>query len=134
MIVVDTNVIAYLLLGGDQNPHARAVYVADSEWVAPVLWRSEFRNVLALYMRRRALVFQDALALQRTAERLFQGREYHPASDDVLTLVGQSPCSAYDCEFVALAKALRLELVTSDAEVLKAFPTIAVPLKKFLPR
>lgn len=43
-------------------------------------------------------------------------------------IVVDSNCSAYDCEFVALAMALGVKLMTMDAKLLKAFPTLAVPL------
>jgi predicted nucleic acid-binding protein len=47
-------------------------------------------------------------------------------SHHVLSLAAQSGCSAYDCEFVALAQDLRVPLVTTDRQILKAFPTVAV--------
>ncbi len=50
---------------------------------------------------------------------------------EVLSLAAESGCSAYDCEFVALARNLGVSLVTSDREVLKAFPAIAVPLERY---
>jgi predicted nucleic acid-binding protein len=80
MIVVDTNVVAYLLLGGEKTGEARMVFHKDPTWAAPLLWRSEFRN---------------------------------------------------DCEFVALAQQLDVPLVTSDAQLLKAFPQVAVSLDAF---
>jgi predicted nucleic acid-binding protein len=46
----------------------------------------------------------------------------------VLELVKESHCSAYDCEFVALAETLGVTVVTMDAKLIKAFPTIAEPL------
>ena len=51
MIVTDTNVIAYLYLEGERSVQVEKVLEKDPHWVAPLLWRSEFRNVLALYMR-----------------------------------------------------------------------------------
>jgi predicted nucleic acid-binding protein len=47
---------------------------------------------------------------------------------DVLRLVQQSKCSAYDCEFVALARSLNVPLITMDKQILKDFPTTAKPL------
>ena len=60
MIVVDTNVIAYLFLPGEYTPLAERLLQKDPDWVAPVLWRSELRNVFALYVR---LVTQDKKVL-----------------------------------------------------------------------
>ena len=132
MIVVDTNVIAYLLLGGEKTPQARAALQKDPAWAAPILWRSEFRNVLAYYIRQGTLVITDALQLMSEAELLFQGEEYHVESAQVLSLVSSSRCSAYHCEFVALAGYLNISLVTSDTQILAQFPDIAVSLEAFI--
>ena len=131
MIVVDTNVIAYLLLPGDRTSQARAALRQDSEWVAPLLWRSEFRNILALYLRQKHLSLDDALQFMREAEMLMQGGEYTVASSGVLGLAASSQCSAYDCEFVALAQELGVPLVTSDRRMLAKFPATAISLNRF---
>ena len=128
MIVVDTNVLAYLYLPGEQTAVAEALLEHDAEWAAPVLWRSEFRNILAGYMRRGALTFEQACALQREAESLMAGAEFEVDSLGVLELVRDSDCSAYDCEFVALAARLDTHLVTMDKKLLRAFPRRAVAL------
>ena len=112
MIVVDTNILAYLYLPGDFTQQAEALLAQDSDWVAPTLWRSEFRNILAGFMRRGTLTFDQAYAIQREAEALLSGREYEMDSYDVLALVRKSDCSAYDCKFVALAVRLGVRLVT----------------------
>jgi predicted nucleic acid-binding protein len=131
VIVVDTNAVVHLLLGGEHTERARRVLRKDPEWAAPLLWRSEFRNVLAVFMRQRRLAFSDALAAAREAEDLLSGREYAVDSASVLELTSTSKCSAYDCEFVALARDLRVPLLTSDAAVRNAFPRIAVALRSF---
>ena len=131
MIVVDTNIIAYLFLPGAYTEKARAAFIKDPEWAAPLLWRSEFRNVLALYLRKRQLSQTEAVRLSSEAERLMNGKEYQVSSHSVLGLAAASKCSAYDCEFVALAEHLRLTLVTSDSALVKSFPKIAVSLEEF---
>jgi predicted nucleic acid-binding protein len=127
MIVVDTNVLAYFFMLGEHTPAAEALYERDPQWVAPLLWRSEFRNLLAGYMRREGLSFEKACALQSAAETLLE-REYESDSNSVLRLVSESTCSAYDCEFVSLASRLGIKLVTMDAKVRRAFPSVAVPI------
>ena len=130
MIVVDTNVIAYLYLPGAHASAVEALLARDPDWAAPLLWRSEFRNILAGYLRRGALTLEQAIAIQAEAEGLLSGREYDVESGDVLELVHGSDCSAYDCEFVSLAIRLRAALVTADKQLLKAFPAYARPLHR----
>ena len=126
MIVVDSNVVAYLYLPGEHTERAEALLEHDSDWAAPLLWRSELRNVLAGHMQRKTLTFEAARDLQMEAESLLAGGEHEVDSHLVLELVRDSDCSAYDCEFVALAMTLGVKLVTMDAKLLKAFPKYAV--------
>jgi len=128
VIVVDSNVLAYLYLPGEHSAKAEALLERDSGWAAPVLWRSEFRNILAGYLRRKALRFDQVLAIQSEAENLMAGAEFDVASTAVLELARDSGCSAYDCEFVALAVDLGTQLVTMDRALLRAFPSRAVAL------
>jgi predicted nucleic acid-binding protein len=129
VIVVDSNVVAYLYLSGEHTEAAEALLSADPAWAAPLLWRSELRNILAGYLRRGALTFDGIQAIQAQAESLLEGREFEVTSSEVLDLVATSDCSAYDCEFVALAQRLGVRLVTQDKKLLKAFPEVAVALR-----
>jgi predicted nucleic acid-binding protein len=129
MIVVDTNVVASLYLPGERTTNAEALLERDPEWAAPVLWRSEFRNVLLGYMRRRTISFDQALRVQREAESLLYGSEFEIDSISVLELARGSDCSAYDCEFVALARKLDTKVITLDAKLLRAFPRDSNPLE-----
>lgn len=128
MIVVDTNVLAYLYLPSEFTADAEALLQRDSEWVAPLLWRSEFRNILAGYLRRKALTFDEARAIQAEAESLMAGNEHEVDSPSVLELVRETDCSAYDCEFAALAIRLGARLVTMDRKLLSAFPKRAMSI------
>ena len=128
MIVVDSNVLAYLYLPGEYTAAAEALLEQDSDWAAPILWRSEFRNILAGYLRRKAITFEQANSLQREAESLLEGAEFELESFAVLELVRDSDCSAYDCEFIALAMKLDTKLITMDKKLLRAFPKRAIAL------
>jgi predicted nucleic acid-binding protein len=125
MIVVDTNVIAYFFMRGEHTVAAEQLYERDPQWVAPALWRSEFRNLLAGYMRKEGLSLERACAIQNAAQSLLE-QEYESDSNSVLRLVSESTCSAYDCEFVSLAERLGVKLVTMDAKLRRAFPKVAV--------
>jgi predicted nucleic acid-binding protein len=125
MIVVDTNVIAYLWLPGESTDAAERLLKKDPDWNAPLLWRSEFRNVLAGCLRRGDLVLETALQIVDEAERQMSGGEFTVPSAQVLARVAESDCSAYDCEFVVLAEELGLSLVTSDEKLVRSFPRIA---------
>lgn len=132
MIVVDTHLLAYLYLSTELTPQAEPLLVKEPDWAAPMLWRSELRNVLALYLRRELLTLEQACAMQAEAEALLVEAEYDVPSLDVLRLVQSSDCSAYDCEFVALAKRLNVKLVTADKKILKEFPGVAVTMAEAL--
>ena len=121
MIVVDTNILAYLYLPTEHTQKVEALLAKDPEWIAPTLWRSEFRNVLALYLRKSLLTFDQALAIQNEAEALLHDNEFRVTSMDVLQLVQNSECSAYDCEFVALAQSMNVQMITMDKKILKNF-------------
>jgi predicted nucleic acid-binding protein len=66
------------------------------------------------------------------ARQLMQDREFDVAPAGVLQLVSTSKCSSYDCEFVALAESFKVPLITSDKELLKNFPSIAISMEKFV--
>jgi predicted nucleic acid-binding protein len=131
LIVVDTNVVAYLYLSSGHTAEAEEILRKDSEWVAPLLWRSEMRNILALYVRQRLLAAADALRILDEAETLMAGREYEVRSRAVLELSMASGCTAYDCEFVLLAQDLGVALITADQKIVSRFPETAIALRTF---
>lgn len=131
MIVIDTNVIAYLFIPGPYSENAELLQQQEPDWVAPYLWRSEFRNILATYLRKKIINYSVALQIIDEAEQLMDGNEYKTSSEAVLSLAHHSKCSAYDCEFVCLAQELNIPLVTADKKILTEFPAYCVSLTEF---
>lgn len=122
MIVADTNVITYLGIDSPYTTLAEQLLLEEPDWIVPRLWRSEFRNVLALYLRKTILTLDQALQIQTEMEDFLGDREYEVTSLDVLRLASSSACSAYDCEFVALAKSFEIKMVTLDRKLARSFP------------
>lgn len=86
---------------------------------------------MAGYIRRRILKLEDAKLVMKSALKTMEDREILPPSDLVLDLVAAIECSAYDCEYVALAKHLNIKLLTGNNEILQSFPETAVELGAF---
>jgi predicted nucleic acid-binding protein len=132
MIVADANLLAYLIMPGERTEEAEAVLAKDPTWVAPTLWRSELRSVVHKYILRGDLTVARAVALLGQADEVLGGREGDVDSQEVLDLASRSNCTTYDCEYVALAEALDVPLVTTDRSVLRAFPKRAMSPGEFL--
>lgn len=132
MIVVDTNVIVSMWVPNNMGEWAYKVLRKDSEWIAPILWRSEFRNVLSLYLRKGILDLPELIRAMDEAEESMKSNEFEITSINVLSLVSKSDCSAYDCEFVSLAQELNTKLITFDKKIIREFPEIAVSPREFV--
>jgi len=132
VIVVDTNIICYLYISGEFSEKSEQLLSHTTEWNAPILWRSEFRNVVSQYLRKNILLSSEALVIIEQAEQLMHEHEYEVSSARVIELVQNSDCSAYDCEFVALAQDLDVPLITTDKKILRNFPRTAISINSFL--
>jgi predicted nucleic acid-binding protein len=127
VVLVDTNVLAYLMLEGDRTVAAQELYERDSDWRSEAFIMVEFSNVLSTYVRSKALSRDQALKVLAGAEELL------PALDSVrharaLEAATQFGISAYDARFIALAMQLKVRLVTEDAKLRAAVPSWTVPL------
>lgn len=81
-----------------------------------------------LYIRREIIDVPKGIQLQAEAESLMSGREYEIPPPDIFETAAGSACSAYDCEFVALAKSLAVSLYTLDRKLVESFPDTALTL------
>jgi predicted nucleic acid-binding protein len=131
VVVVDTNVLAYLLIEGDRTPQARALYVQDPDWRSEAFLLVEFSNLLATHVRAGALgskVAQDVLA---KAAHTLSGTVALPHAA-ALALAVELGVSAYDARFLAVARRLGGKLVTQDAKLRRAAPALTQTLDQAL--
>jgi len=85
-----------------------------------------------LYVRKGIIDLSTGIAMQSQAEQQLAENEYSVNSTDVLALASESGSSAYDCEFVSLAKSLDLKLITGDKKLIQMFPEIAMTAGDYL--
>lgn len=125
--VVDTNVVAYFVLGTDKFvEEARGFITAlDQAW-APALWEAELANVLWMATRHNVLTLAEAGDRLTLADGL--GVHVVPNRtlwQGALVRAHQSKVAVFDTLFVKLAVREQLPLATFDATLLRAFPDIA---------
>lgn len=132
MIVVDTNVIAYLLIAGEKTELAQQAYDKDHVWIVPLLWQHEFLNVLASFVQYGGGSIEDATEIWQQATALFITREHELDMEQALYLAHEHGVSAYDAQFASTALELELPLISEDRRLLHAFPTLARSLHAFI--
>jgi predicted nucleic acid-binding protein len=132
MIVVDANVVAHFFIAGGKTALAREVHERDSHWLVPEIWRHEFLNILVSACLFAKLPQETAKRVWRDAEDLLLDRIYRPDMNDVLFAAVEHSTTAYDAEYVMLAKAKGVPCVTEDGPLQKAFPETALSMTAFL--
>ena len=90
--------------------------------------------MLTAYLRRELLSRDQIVGILNAADQALAGSEHIIADELVFDVVAGSALTAYDAEFVALASALSVSLVTADKAVLKAFPDRALTMEEFVSR
>jgi len=131
MIVVDTNVIVYLMIEGEKTEMAQRTYHQDSAWFVPLLWRHEFLNVLTTFVSHGGIEMDEATNLWQRGTHLFVSGEREVDMPHVLRLASQHNISAYDAQYVTLAMALSVPFVTEDQQLLKTFSGTALSMQEF---
>lgn len=123
MIVPDVNVIVPLFIDQESaTTDVQSLWESDPDWIVPTLWKHEFTNVLWKYV---ALADEtDPLPLEvarehlRDAESLLETDTREPDFAQVLETAAECSISAYDAEYVWLARTLEVPLVTYDRSLL----------------
>ena len=128
MLLVDTNVLAYLLIHGDHTEAAQELRKRDSDWRSESFLLAEFTNVLASSIAAKRITLSVAQSLLTTATALFDGKLARMNHASVLATASRHRVSAYDARFLALAQQLNRRLVTEDAKLRAAAPSLTQSL------
>ena len=131
MVVVDTNVLVYLLIEGDCTKRAQALYARDADWQSDAFLLIEFSNVLATYVRSGGLTRAQAESLLAEAGGRVR-TTVNVAHPEALRVAGRFTVSAYDARFLAAARSLGGKLVTEDAKLRAAAPALTRSLEEAL--
>jgi predicted nucleic acid-binding protein len=120
MQVIDTNIVAYLLLQGDRTAAARALFARDPDWRSDSLVLVEFCNVLATMVRKRLLPSAQARETLSKAGQILEPRLHPAAHDASLVAAEEFDISVYDARFLVVARAMGTRLVTEDVKLRRA--------------
>ncbi len=126
MIVVDTNVMVHLIMGGSEATESTLLLERDDQWTAPEIIMSELRNVLVGFVRRQTITPEQAKTMSGYAAEVLENRIVSVHSSRVIDVALECGLTAYDAEFVSLARMLNIPLATLDNGILRGAPDVAV--------
>ena len=132
MVIVDTNVVAYLLIHGDHTAAAQKLHARDPDWRSESFLLVEFTNVLASSIVTKRMTFPVAWDFLARTIALFEGKLARVAHPLVLEVAARHRVSAYDARFLALARQLGRPLVTEDTRLRAAAPALTQSLAEAL--
>ncbi len=128
MLLIDTNIVAYLLIDGDHTEAAQELRRSDPDWRSEAFLLVEFTNVLAAYIASKRMTLPLAQDFLAKAEALLDGKLGRIPHAAALTMAARYRVSAYDARFLALAYQLGRRLVTEDAKLRAAAPALTQSL------
>ena len=132
MLIVDTNVVVYLLIRGDETRAAQELRSRDPDWRSEAFLLVEFTNVLASSIATKRMTLSLAQDLLAKASALFDGKLGRIPHTSVLASAARHRVSAYDARFLALAAELSSRLVTEDTKLRAAAPALTQSLAEAL--
>lgn len=126
-LVVDTNLVAYFLLGTPKYiAETRAFWRRGDELIAPTVWEAEIANVVWMAARTGVVSREEASAKLALAARLgVHSVNNRTLWHGALAKALGAGVAVYDTLFVELADREETYVVTFDAQVLRTFPELA---------
>jgi len=134
VLLVDTNVVAYLLIEGDYTEAAQQLRKSDPDWRSEAFLMVEFTNVLVASIAARRMTLPLAHDFLRKAGALLEGKLGRVPHAAAVIIAAGYRVSAYDARFLALAQQLGRRLVTEDAKLRRAAPALTQSMAEALAR
>ena len=133
MIVVDCDVIAYLLIEGEKTSLARTLWTRENNWWMPELWLHEFLNILGHQRTRRESEVEDLPGtLGSSSLSMFEAKSRQADMGYTLSLAARYRLTAYDAQYIALAQSMDVLLISEDRGLRQAVPQSVRSMKSFL--
>ncbi|HEX5315387.1 MAG TPA: type II toxin-antitoxin system VapC family toxin [Candidatus Kapabacteria bacterium] len=132
MLIVDANILAYLVIEGERSNQARALLQKDYDWHSEAFIFVELTNILATSLRLERVNFEYCRMVLERAEA-FMGSTVHLTSHlEVIRTAHEFRISAYDARYIALAREFGTPLITEDAKLRRAVPRLTISLNDAL--
>jgi len=122
MIVADVNIVVNLFLEGNHSEKAGALYENDPNWVLPDIWIHEMTNVLSTYVKHGGLDRSMSMELLNSSLDYFLPATVSLPMDGVLACSLDYNISAYDAEYIYLAREKNIPLITVDKRLIRSIP------------
>lgn len=132
LVVVDTNILAYLLIAGDHTSEAQALFARDADWKSETFVLVEFSNILTTYQRTGDLSSTQAETLLNEAQVRMHHSLVNLPHITALRNAQRFTISAYDARFLATAEIFGTKLVTEDKKLRAAAPALTQTLAETL--
>ena len=132
MIVIDTNIIAPLYVRSARTDAVSKLFAQDQIWRTEPLALIELSNVLITYTRARYITPATARDCLKRAAAFLQPNLFRVSHQAALDAALRYGTTAYDARFLALADQLDSRLVTEDAKLRAAAPTLTQSLNEAL--
>ena len=132
MLIVDTNIVAYLLLEGPMRAPARQLLALDADWHSEPLLLHELTNIMATAVRTQGIALADAQAALAHGQALLRDKLHGMPDAEVLALAAEHGITGYDARFLRLAQLHGTRLVTEDTRLRRAAPALTQSLSEAL--
>ena len=128
MLLVDTNIIAPLYVQSARSPAAAELFAHDPVWRTEPLALIELSNVLITYERARYITAAAARDCLNRAAAFLQPHLFRVSHQAALDAALRYGTTAYHARFLALARELRMRLVTEDVKLRAVAPALTQSL------
>lgn len=132
MLLIDTNVLAYLYLEGVKSKAVQELAVRDPDWQSESYLLIEFTNVLTRYLAANILPLVRVQEIFAQAAQKMDGSLHTVPHFEVLPICAEFNVTAYDARFLQLAQKLGLKLITEDKKLRTAAPGLTQSIDEAL--